>query len=345
MMELRPPDLDNLALHRIACLGCKGKGTTAAGMKCHDCRGRGETHAPTGRGSLSNTSIGVQLSCLRKYGFEYVDRLEQIRRPLPLTMGAAFQKALELGSPTAGASTLDRDPEDEGDAATLSIQQAIVEAASRAYMDRYGPQDNVLNAEGGDVLDEYEYLIRLRNPETGAYSRTFDLHGFADRVIDHGTWLELVENKFVGSIDKLTYKKVKLDRQVGLECYALWRATGKPVRQIRYRLTRKPSIKVKQKETTEEFIARLHADYGERPDFYLHEEEARRSPDDLLQLEAELWDWADQRRKAADRGFYSRNTGSCHEYGGCAFIDLCVGDPDAIHLFRQRPPKATNIED
>jgi hypothetical protein len=33
-----------------------------------------------------------------------------------------------------------------------------------------------------DETREMEYLVQLRNPWTGAYSRTFDLKGYADGV-------------------------------------------------------------------------------------------------------------------------------------------------------------------
>jgi hypothetical protein len=35
-----------------------------------------------------------------------------------------------------------------------------------------------------DETREMEYLVQLRNPWTGAYSRTFDLKGYADGVVD-----------------------------------------------------------------------------------------------------------------------------------------------------------------
>jgi hypothetical protein len=49
-----------------------------------------------------------------------------------------------------------------------------------------------------------------------------------------------------------------------------------------------------------------------------------------------LWEWADQLRHAKRHGVYPRNTSSCGDYGGCQFLDLCAGDPDAMSLFRRR---------
>jgi hypothetical protein len=313
---LRPPDLENLI------------GTD------------------TGRGTLSHSSIGTQLACLRKYGWAYHEQLEPIERARPLGMGAAFAQALALGDPIAGAALLDRETYDQADYDSVLVDKAIVVAAATLYLERYGgdgvPVGGVLRPRQDEVDVRYEvrreieYLVRLRSPYTGAYSRTFDLHGRADGIVDHGAYLELIEDKLVGRIDPVSVKKVKLDRQVGLESYALWRITGKPVRVIRYRWVKKPSIKQRQSESVEEFIARLTQDYRERPDFYTHEEQTFRSDDDLLLLEAELWEYAEQRRQAVHSGVWPRNTSSCSDYGGCPFIPLCVGDPDAKHLYRRK---------
>lgn len=284
----------------------------------------------TGREHLSHSSISTLANCARRFEFSYVDRLETVARPRPLGMGAAFQKAIEMQDPAAGAALLREGVQIYGqaDEDKLRIEEATVQAAAKLYMAKWPADDRELR--------EYEYRVRLRSPYTGRPSNTFDLLGYADGIIDGGGWLELVENKFVGQINDLSVRRLPLDRQVSLACYGLWRATGKQVRKVHYRFTKKPSIRQKQGETVDGFIARLTADYAERPDFYSHGEELFRSAEDLLRIEQELWDWADQLRQARQRGFYSRNTSHCSDYGGCQFIPICVGDPDAAGLYQTR---------
>ncbi|UTI65587.1 PD-(D/E)XK nuclease family protein [Paraconexibacter antarcticus] len=284
------------------------------------------------RPHLSYSSLSTFINCGRRYEFERVKRLEPMSKSDGLSMGTAFTKGLEAGSADAGAEVLSAAPIfSRADEEKLQTDQAIVRAAITAYLLRYGSDHQGQR--------EYGYRIRLRSPYTGAYSRTFDLLGYADGVIDHGDHLELIEDKFVGKLDAATVRRVKLDRQVGLEAYALWRVTGKPVTQIRYRFTKKPSIKQRQNESVAQFCERVTQDYVERPDFYLVEESTTRSPDDLLRLEAELWDWAEQLRSAGHRGFYARNTTSCTAYGGCPFMDLCSEGASALPLYRVRPER------
>lgn len=360
--RLRDPDLQNLALDRRPCPEYEYHGDTSIAADCAICRGKCEVIVDTGRERLSNTKLDIQLNCLRKYENKYVKRLEPVRKKESLSMGGAFHKAIEWGDPDKGAALLavESHPDSQQEYDQALVNMAIVKAAATLYIERYpvwqlvrGEQlDNeimpgtaVVSPNGERAIDEYEYLVRLRSPYTGRYSNTFDLHGYADKVIDHGAYLEVIENKLTGRITKLNVQQVALDRQLGLECYALWRVTGKPVRIIRKRWTKKPEIRQRQKETRDEFIARILSDYMERPDFYSHEERTFRSSGDLLEIEQELWEWAEQNRGARHRKFYPRNVSHCEDYGGCPFIPLCIGDPDAPSLYTTRPTTQDILSD
>lgn len=286
----------------------------------------------TGRDHLSHSKIATLLNCAQRFGFHYDDRLELVDTPRPLGMGRAFAHAIEHQDPAAGAQLLRdnthvRRQEDED---RLQVDETTVKAAAALYLERWPAPTNQLR--------EFDYLVRLRNPWTGHFSRTFDLLGRADAVMNRGQFLALYEDKFVGQIDEKKIKRLKLDRQIALGCYGLWRATGLEVREVRYRFTRKPSIRQKKDETLPDFLERLAADYADpdRRDFYTHEEPLFRDADDLLRIEAELWVWAEKLRTARRGRLYDRNTSHCGDFGGCPFIPLCVGDPDAPALYRER---------
>jgi hypothetical protein len=338
-VKLHPPDRVNFARDRIECSVCGGAGVLArvldenVDLVCENCDGKGTLIRPTGRQHLSHSSLGMQLACQRRYQHAYVDRLELIRRKSSLSLGSAFAKAVELRDPKAGAALLEGDREhlDQEDVDRLSVDIAIVESAAAAYLSRYY-FDKKLNG-----VTEAEYLVCLRSPYTGAYSNTFDLYGRADGVVDHGAFLELTEDKLVGQIDAVSVKKTRGDRQLSLGAYALWRITGKPVRKVRKRFTKKPQIRQRKGESVAEFCERIRADYRERPDFYMHEETTFRDADDMLDVERSLWDWAEQRRAAQRRGFWPMNTDRCHDYGGCDFLDLCFGGE--LGLYQRKPEK------
>ena len=288
----------------------------------------------TGRDHLSASQISTLLACPQKYGFSYDEKLEPIAFRPALSLGKAFQLAIEHNDPEKGAEAIytERDPRDQDAADQMEKDAAIVRTAARLYLSRYPVTEN--------SQKEYEYRVRLRNPWTGAYSRTFDLLGFADELAEEdGGQLVLIENKFVGQIGELSIRKLPLDRQISLAAYGIWRATGRPVTKVRYRFTRKPSIRQKKGESVGEFCMRVERDYNERPDFYTEEQVIYRDQAQLARTEAELWEWAEQVRASRKRSLYTRNTSACHDFGGCEFLPLCLGDPDAQSLYQEKQPR------
>jgi hypothetical protein len=242
----------------------------------------------TGRHTLSQTRVGVWLGCHRKFELNYLKRLELVRRPRYFTLGAAFQKAIEYQDPEVGVRLLNGfepcpDCDDgmektertllsgelcltcdgrryigeqlhfhyESDETEHRINEAIVRGAATLYLKKW--------PGGAGETREVEYRVRLRSPWTGAYSNTYDLLGYADGVIDRPMAadspmtdeppLEVIENKLVGRIERTQVLSLPLDRQLALERYGLWRATGRPVTRVWYRYIKKPSIQQVAKPT------------------------------------------------------------------------------------------------
>lgn len=292
----------------------------------------------TGREALSHTRIGMLLSCAQKFKWRYEDRLDPAVKRAPLEMGSAFAHALEVGDPQAGFELLMRSHADQQtlhgsnpwvtvpSKEDAEIAATTVLAASGAYLARFGH---------ADVQREVTIRSRLRNPETGAWSHTFDVQARIDGLAGD----RLIEDKLLSRVDAVTPRRLMLDRQVTLGCYLHWRATGELIREVSYRITKKPGIKRRQSESHDEYLERLVTDYAERPEFYVHEFLLTRTHEDFERLEAELWAWAEQIRQARLRGTFPRNTGACTEFGGagCEYLALCAEEPGARSQFVERP--------
>lgn len=310
-MQLLPPDQENLAGHT------------------------------TGRQHLSHSAIGTLLACEQKFRWHYEERLAPNVRPVALDMGAAFADALEHAEPETGFQRLLAEHLAAKEAHTgnpfvvlptdqsVMVNATVVREASRAYLKAYGSHHQTR---------ELDVLVRLRNPATGAYSRTFDLMCRVDAVADDYT--EIIEDKLTSQIPRSNlHQLVALDRQISIEAYVIWRAYGVLPDLIRYRMTLKPGIRQTKKESFEEYLARIGDDYASRPEHYLAEETATRTLDDFLRLEQELWRWAEQVRSARADGVFPRNVSHCRDFGGCQFLPLCSAEPGAAHLFSERPER------
>lgn len=328
----------------------------------------GQTDEQTGRRHLSNSSIQTLLACPRRWELHYERKLELIERSRPMSMGSAFQKAIEFQNPEYGLRALrGEEPCDfcEGGEQRIGpddwvtcencdgaywitdpnrqfftqeqvdrqlVDEAIVEGAAKLYLSKW--------PEGPGETREFEYRVRLRNPDTGHYSQTFDLLGKADGVdVQDGDEDDLIENKLTGDVSPAKVQHLPLDQQIRLERYGYWRATGRTIGRVFYRWILKPKIRQRKDETLEEFCDRIRHEYATLPDKYLHEQEPQYAPTgDFLRTEAELWQLAENLRRQSRGKVFVRNTNACRPMGmsPCAFIPICTGDPDAMHLYKTK---------
>lgn len=132
----------------------------------------------TGREHLSASQVSTLLACPQKYGFAYEEKLEPIAFRPALSLGRAFQKAIEMADPEAGVRAIwaERTYTSQEEINQIEKDAAIVGAASSLYLSLYPDKP--------DGQKEYGYRVRLRNPWTGAYSRSFDLLGYADELAE-----------------------------------------------------------------------------------------------------------------------------------------------------------------
>lgn len=211
----------------------------------------------------------------------------------------------------------------------LDVEVAKVQVMAAAYALKYGI----------DRRREVVYEFPLRNPHTGRAMRAFKRGGKIDGLLFYeGKQADVIEDKFVGNIQKAMIARLPLDEQVTEYVDALaelgWTA------RVLYRHTRYPGInpeKAKEFKTKpnrpaepiEEFKERLWADVWERPSFYFDEQPLTFPADMLAQHRLERWQTAQQILMARRMKWWDRSPTRCHEYGGCAFIPLCTGEPGA----------------
>lgn len=298
-----------------------------------------ESQDTNGRAHLSHSSLKTFLACQQQYQFHYEQRLEPVVTARPLALGRAFAHALAHADPDVGEQLLREDAAREAEAAggnpwitlpteqEVDVQATIVREAARAYLHRYGQR--------GETR-EVEMRARIRNPVVGGrYSLTHDLVGRVDALSDDLATMS--EDKLTGRVDQRSLAaRVRLDRQVMIGAYLVWRTTGAVVERVRYRVTLKPQIRMRKDETHALYLVRITAEYADQPKKYLFEEEATPTVEDFLRLERELWTWAETVRTARRDGTWPRNTAVCHDFGGCRFLAICSGEPGAEHQYRVR---------
>ncbi|MBQ6713030.1 MAG: PD-(D/E)XK nuclease family protein [Selenomonadales bacterium] len=253
-----------------------------------------------------------------RYGLELVPR----NKKKSLGLGSAIHLGLETDDIDKAVGYFDGVfPDSQEEANELEVQRATVRAMLTGYFARFGKW-------GEETIRELSFDIPIRNPKTGAVSRSFRLQGKIDAitVIDGKTWL--VEYKTASQINKGYFDRVSLDEQITLYMYAYRERFGVKPEGVIYRVLKKPTIRQTKKESMEQFCNRLEQDYVDRPDFYFFEQKYYRSENDLKQFEKELWAFTQQYLYEKRNDINCKNASRCLDFGQCEYMPICLGEAD-----------------
>lgn len=215
----------------------------------------------------------------------------------------------------------------------LEVERVKIRVMVAAYIRRYGTLPR----------REVEYRLPLVNPDTGRSSRTFQRGGKIDGLeVISDKRARLIEDKFVGQIQRVMIERLPLDAQVTEYVDALlsrgWTA------EVQYRHTRFPQLnprkgkvapaltpsgkpstaKTVAPELLWEFEARLEVDVLERPEFYFDQQVLVFPPETLEEFRRERWQIGKDIIEARRTDRFYKNPSRCWEYGGCEFIPLCT---------------------
>lgn len=198
---------------------------------------------------------------------------------------------------------------------------------------------------------EIEFLTELRNPDTGAASRTFSLAGKIDAIARWGDRVVVVEHKTSSedvSPGSTYWRRLRLDAQVSTYLAGA-RSLGYDPASCLYDVLAKPGIrplkatpfearKYRKKdgglyegqrendESVDEFRARLLETIAENPERYYARGEVVRLEQEEADAAFDLWSTGRAIREAQVADRHPRNPGSCLRWGReCSLFDVCTG--------------------
>ena len=291
---------------------------------------------------LTTSSAKSYRACNRLYKLRVIDGIRGIKRAPALHFGTLWHGMMEVwwdSRELTGAlewlrAQPDVDPYDRAKLAALMV----------GYHCRW-------SGDGlAAVAIEEEFATPLRNPATGAPSRTFELAGKKDGVAkDHrGTWL--VEHKTSSediSAGSVYWQKLKMDTQISTY-YVGCRANGHDIEGCIYDVVRKPMIKPRMAtpiekrkyrangelyanlrdcdETPEEYGDRLTEDIEKNPDQYYRRGEVYRLESEEIDAAKDLWQTARAIRDSERLDSWPRNPDACFRWHReCDYWPVCTG--------------------
>jgi hypothetical protein len=322
------------------------------------------------RETLTYSALNCWRNCPRKYKLRYREHLRPREKAETLAFGSTIHRALELwyaaeGDPHRLFRVLDlldaAYPDREADPAQKAAWFQA-KAMMAGYAARY-PQEDFA------VLElEKEFQGEIRNPATGATSKTFTMAGKADGIVRQGGDLYLLEHKTASSIDGAYLDRLWCDTQIALYSHYL-REMGYPVVGVIYNVLLKTRLKQRQGETEEEYLERKAAlaaknksgkssaqrqepesdedfqarlaDWYGKPDAF-HREKIYLSEDRLAMVAEEVWEVTQQYLDARRRDSWLLNTSYCFNWSRpCEYFPYCQSGFNPIlrdNLFDVVPP-------
>ena len=228
---------------------------------------------------LTASRMATLLGCPRRHFWRYEVGLKSERNGLALRFGTAWHTGME--GRWRGMAVDEVIPTAVAGGEFEEIDVATLTGLLTGYYRRY-EEDPVK-----ELHPEVEFRHRIER------SRTFDSAGKIDGLgVLHDGRLALVEHKTTGeSVDSGSgyWLRLRLNQQV-MQYVVAARALGWDVSVILYDVARKPSIRQRKGETTEEFGERLMADTLERPEFYYARREVPVLEQDLDEFKVQRYE-------------------------------------------------------
>ncbi len=278
---------------------------------------------------LTNTAAATFRACPRKYRNRYIFRLARVRQATALRFGSAFHLGLEIRGrdlplldPIAEATAGYETRPDWAEPVEWAVERETLRQLLAGHIWRYS-QDNLSH-----VAVEKSFEMSLTNPATGWSSHRFRLAGKIDGIVQLPDGrLAVLEYKTAGEDIGPAgeyWPRLRCDGQISLYVLAA-RSMGFDVAAVLYDVTRKPTIRLRQNETPEEYSQRLYEDIDARPDYYFQRREIPRLEDELAEFQSELWQQAQAIGEATnhDRWYRGVSKITC---GNCEFSQLCFNN-------------------
>lgn len=249
----------------------------------------------------------------------------QIRREqsgAAIGIGTAYHGALEAmnkGMPVEQAASLARSP-----AIADEVDREIAACMAAGWGWRWSESPLIRKMIAAEQVFEFKPNAKARWSLAGKIDGIAELSDGRLAVVEYKTTREDL------SPGSDYWRRLLIDRQISV--YTLGAASlGYNVDTIVYDAARVPGIRPRllsrksdERESIEQFSARLMESIAEKPDWYYARNEIPRLPQDIDETRADLAGFAESIRSAQKSGRWPRNTDACLRWGKCPYFGPCA---------------------
>lgn len=226
--------------------------------------------------------ISTFLTCRFRFNLEENWGVEPRVRKKYLDLGSAFH--LGIFKYKQGFSTEESllasnsyyenlEPETQTEADQLIIGKATVTAMLIGYFNKY------------QIMPQ---MVAIEKPISIKFGK-FKLIGTPDSIEKDETGVHWIgEEKTTSRLEEDYVKRLPLDFQVSFYFFLSQKFYRKKFAGVNYRITRTPTIRLKKKQTLEQYVKEIANEYVENPDWYFVSEKLYRNPNDMKIFESHL---------------------------------------------------------
>lgn len=276
----------------------------------------------------TSSRLKAYQTCPMKEALRYRQKLAPISTKKSLAIGTAVHKGIEMWDEDAGIEALNLPyPTSQEEADEQEIARVTVLALLRGYFKTYEPFEAHMP----------ELSFRLPMTTGKQYSRKYDIAGKIDDVatINGQNWI--VEYKTASKLDASYFDRLYVDSQITMYMAASKRLGLEP-QGVLYRVLRKPQIRRGKTESIEQFLNRLEANIGARPEFYFMQRRLYRGSNDLAEFERMIYQESKHSDLMYKQGRCYKHSTACSVYGACEYLPLCMGEAGAEAMYETREP-------
>lgn len=280
---------------------------------------------------LTNSNKNIYMECPKKYWYMIENGYRPVKTSDALNFGTEFHRLLE-----------DR---------MLLGELKSQEIKARILFEEYCKHWESDFQKYKILAVEKEFSLPLINPATGAKSRTFELAGKIDLIVQdlESGDIAVVEHKTtsndISNPESNYWLALQIDPQI-TGYFLAAESLGYNPKKIIYDVIGKPNIKpllatpvearkhtkegklyANQRdtdETPEVFSERLRLAIADEPSRYFQRRDIARIETDIIEYLQDMWAVGKLIMESRNEDFWPRRPKQCFNYGRCAFFDVCA---------------------
>lgn len=271
---------------------------------------------------LTTSRVGAFMACPRRHQWAYEWGIRRERDGRSITIGKAYHAALEkinTGTPPDTAAAEARSPELEDE-----IDREITACMVSGWAWRWSEAPMFKRILAAEKVFEFKPFKGARFTVAGKIDVIGELEDGRVAVGEYKTTSEDL------SPESDYWRRLLIDRQIS--GYVLGaRSLGFPADDVVYDAARLPGIrprllsrKSEERESMEQFAARLMESIAEKPDWYFARHRIARLDADLEEWRLDMAHVAGMIGESRKRGRWPRNTDACKRWGTCPYFGPCA---------------------